>query len=464
MKTNLDEVYNEIDISYKKNGSFDEYNNGIKEEIDSIDRRIDGYDKEIEAKNTKVNSLVESVSQETKESKKDALLQQILNERIIIRTINDKKIELERQKKKLEKRQNNVIGYSKHKDEIEKIKAYKKRIANRANIVKTQIVGFESKISVLRGDIDKINDELDGYSKEMKAQKDLTEELKKELSELQATNTKNMTDDEKNKMFAELKIKSEQIDKAEKAFNSKAIEYNNSMNNRMDKQAEIDKLNKNIDKCNKELNNLQGMSGKCDLAWKTLFTNKDWDEIHKRALGDGKKFTKNDKETDKKELEKTEETENNVKSNIVPIKNTNQQNSLTEVKKPGLFEFIGLKIKSAYKRVKEYFVGNEVEKARAELAQQEAEQKAKQEQEEKAKRQAEREELAAQRTAEIERIKANKEAKKENNLQKDAFLEALRIKTDVKYASENEAKKEQENKTKNVNNKQQDVNEKDEER
>ena len=51
MKTNLDEVYNEIDISYKKNGSFDEYNNGIKEEIDSIDRRIDGYDKEIEAKN-----------------------------------------------------------------------------------------------------------------------------------------------------------------------------------------------------------------------------------------------------------------------------------------------------------------------------------------------------------------------------------------------------------------------------
>ena len=466
MKTNLDEVYNEIDSAYKGNGSLDVYSNSINEEIDSINRRINGCDKEIEAKGEKINTLIASVSNETNEKKKTAILQQIVDERNNVKAINDKKADLERQRSKCEKKQNNITGYSKHKNEIEKIKEYKKKIENRAGIVKFQIVEFENKITYLRDEINVINEDLANSSREMSFQKNLKDSLNKEISDLQKTNTKNMTDEEKNELFSKLKDKNEEIVYANNNYNNYVTKYNDAMNSRMEKQAEIDKLNKNIDKCNKELDNLKGMTGKCDLAWKTLFTNKDWNEIHRRSLENGKRFTKSNKEKTNEEPEKVEKKPNEdeqqysiVKSNVA-----NKNESLTEVKQPGLFDTIAAKLKSAYKRVKLYFFGDGTELTEAEMAEQEAEEKVKQELEEKTKRKAERDRLAAQRTAEIERIKAKKDAERGIGSQKDAFLEALRIRTDAKYAEEYNAKKEEESKAKKQNANEQVEGEKDEER
>ena len=149
---------------------------------------------------------------------------------------------------------------------------------------------------------------------------------------------------------------------------------------------------------------LKGKVGKCDLAWRTLFTNKGWDEIHRRAIEENKAYTKK-QESDKEEIK--EET-----------KTTTDNNSkfLTTIEKPSLFKRFTNFMKKTANNVKNFFMGDIIDK--------------------KLEKQKEEEE----RRKKIEEIKAKKEQEKNEeikettkNTQKYKFLEGLRFNVDKAY-------------------------------
>lgn len=145
--------------------------------------------------------------------------------------------DIEQKKKRLE----NLRGYSKNKTQIEGIRKYK--------------VSLEKK---LEQEIATRNE-----SKELleQAKKDL-EEVSKKLTDEKYTMT--LDQDEYNALLEE-KARSE---------NEKKLQEERYL------------------KSSKRITELQSKIGKCNLAWKSLFVNKSWDDIQRMALEPNTRFTR----------------------------------------------------------------------------------------------------------------------------------------------------------------------------
>jgi len=134
------------------------------------------------------------------------------------------KEKLAKQIAKLKKEKEYLEGYSKNRNKIEKIKYYKTGLLNKINSLKTKKKALES-------------------------EKDT---VQKKLEKLKQMRTEDMTNTEYNDLI-------ELSDK-------------------------VKKLDIQIKEVNKKIPALERAVSKCDLAWKTLFANKDWDEIQRRAM------------------------------------------------------------------------------------------------------------------------------------------------------------------------------------
>lgn len=69
-------------------------------------------------------------------------------------------------------------------------------------------------------------------------------------------------------------------------------EYNELVERKEALLAEIKSNREGLIIAKKRIIDLNSKIGKCNLAWKTLFVNKDWDEIQRRATSDEKRFTR----------------------------------------------------------------------------------------------------------------------------------------------------------------------------
>ncbi len=171
---------------------------------------------------------------------------------------------------------------------------------------------------------------------------------------------------------------------------------------------------------------LKGKINKCNMAWKTLFVNKDWDDIHAIALSDTKRFSRKIDENENVPLSANNREKQNIqyRNNIIgqPIMN-NVENIIDEEepkalieRRPGFFRRMWNKFVAWLKGEDEYIKSEDIN------------------------------------TKENESKDIEKE--KSVNVERDAFLEGLRQHVDVEYrkaVKEEKTKQEKESHSKQSN-------------
>ena len=178
--------------------------------------------------------------------------------------------DIEVKKQKLE----NLKGYSKNKGQIQGIKQYQVSLSKK---------------------LEKISQERKESSKEFK---DTRKELSKVETKLgNSAETMKMTNDEYNELL-----------QTKEDLSKKAQELSKTCRTLSDREQE-----------------LKAKISKCDLAWKTLFTNKDWDEIQRRATDPKGRFTRKIDENQPPLGKKNKEKAEQIVKNKDSLKNYGQK-------------------------------------------------------------------------------------------------------------------------------------------
>ena len=232
----LEEMYQEIDSKYSKLSE-----NEIKELIAVGEARAEGSNEEVDKLKETIKTKEQLIAALMDKESSPRIQKAIADAEMELKEAQGKLTEHERQQNLFKKGQVNLKAYSKNKAQIQQIRAVK------ANMEKK-----------LPAEIKK-RDESEAKIKT--AETELKEVLKI-LSDEKLT--MNMMGDEYNN----LQIKKESLEKELK------------------EQTEIYKKSK------ERILELEAKIGKCDLAWKTLFTGKTWDDIQRRALDPNRKFTR----------------------------------------------------------------------------------------------------------------------------------------------------------------------------
>lgn len=420
MKTKLNEIYEEIDVEFMKNKNLDNYSKRIENDIEIIDQKIEKCDKEIIGKKVAINKLIEKSKKEKNEERRNEIMQKALDQRKKIASINKEKIILEEKRKKISKKKQNVEGYTKNKNQIEKIKKYKVTLEKKVSDVngKTQLT--KHNLEVVNQSIKIFSEKLTTNEKILKAHEETVKKLKKELTYLEKQSKINIMNKSEN-CVKELTNKRIQINKAERDLKQKENIVNDIKKSYQEKINEANKLKEIIQNYDKEMAILKGVISKCDLAWKTLFVNKDWDEINKRVIENGKCYTeskakqeKNKNKEEVKKLENQEEVKKEEKEGKKEEKIEQEEKSLVKVEKTNIFKRIVNAIRNLKpfksKIITDTKWNGEVKSENTELGNVEFE------------------------SEEIETEKTEKEKnKKDRQDSKDAFIEALRLRVDDDY-------------------------------
>lgn len=273
-----------------------------------------------------------------------------------IEQLNGKdKEELSQNVEKSIKRLENLRGYQKNGNQIKRIKDFKK-------VLETKLIN--------------VTKERDDSKKAYEKSKKLYDKIQKNLQ------------NDKNTM---------KLDN---------FEYNNLVIESEKAKKEMNHHKEMLDKANNKIIELKGKIGKCDLAWRTLFTNKTWDEIQKRAMSEKERFTR---KIDKDEKISNKSMENSKDDKIMKEHIGNEVSKIVEENKND-------KALVEYKETK-----NPLKKLWSKIKQKLSQVK--------------------------EKISKSNENKIEDKIEdkkddRDKFLEGLRIYADVEYAKEvKEAKK-----------------------
>lgn len=208
-------------------------------------------------------------SKEEMEASIENLTKQIEEKNNVLKKTKDKE---EREKlesiiKKMEQEKSNMSGYNNNKEKIEKIRKYKAQLNEKIQPLKEEKANLEEQLKI-----------------HTQANKDALEYINKTLKDTKTTE----------KMSNE-------------AYNNLLVEKENIEKEREEIQKKIDKVQKKIDVLSR------GVS-KCDLAWRSLFNDKSWDEIQARATK--MNYTKKVNEVKneiKNEVKNEEKSENKIK-------------------------------------------------------------------------------------------------------------------------------------------------------
>ena len=202
-------------------------------------------------------------------------------------------------------------------------------------------------------------------------------------------------------------------------------QYNALLQQQADSKKEMNNQAKIYNYSKAKIIELETKISKCNLAWKTLFVNKDWDEIHKIALNDEKRFTRTvetnkpdpvkvkKQETQKDSKESEEKIQKVISENVNAIINKEKQPTVAEkVETTALVEKKENFFKRMWKKFVKWLEGEDEEKETTS--------------EEKTKKSS-------------ETIKDKKEDDKEKveskttKQERDAFLDGLRQHVDLDY-------------------------------
>lgn len=318
----LEEMYQEIDSKYSKLSE-----NEIKELIAVGEARTEGNSEEVEQVKETIKTKEQLIAALRDKESSPRIQNAIADAEKELREAQGKLAEHEHQQNLFKKGQINLKAYSKNKAQIQQIKAIK------ANMEKK-----------LPGEIAK-RDESEAKIKTAETE---LKEVKKTLSDEKLT--MNMMGDEYNN----LQIKKESLEKELK------------------EQTEINKKSK------ERILELEAKIGKCDLAWKTLFTGKTWDDIQRRALDPNRKFTRKVDENSKlksenskgKKLSPEEQMKADIAKTVDDVQKEQQENNGKDKneeksdlpaptpKHPRWEKFKNF-FKNAGRKIKEIFVGED---------------------------------------------------------------------------------------------------------
>lgn len=237
----------------------------MKNRKDKILAKYEEYKVKFEGKSDEeiqksISNLDEAIQEKTLEMKK---------------TVNtEEKDKLESIISKMKQERDNIAGYNKNKSQIEKIRSYRNKL--------------NEKIKPL--------------------------EVEKQKAKIELQNNKNATEETLqriNKILQNPK-ETEKLDQNQ---------YNNLLILKEEHEKKRAEIQNRINEIEGKIDTLKSSVSKCDLAWRSLFNDKSWDEIQVRALNN-KKFVNKEKNKETNKEINTDAKEQESK--------TKQETSLTK--------------------------------------------------------------------------------------------------------------------------------------
>lgn len=322
----LETMYQNIDLKFK-----DASEEEIKEEIARGNLQIEENNNEIEKlkETIKTKQQLIEVLEGKEESETSPRIQKAIEDASKeLEEAQNKLKDYELNISKIKNGETNLIAYSKNKNQIKQIRTFKESIAKKLPV-----------------EIAKRDDS--------KAKMEAAEES------LRDANTK----------LANEKLTME-MDQ---------YEYNALLEQKAQAEKDVKEQTEIYKKAKDRILELQTKIGKCDLAWKTLFTGKSWDEIQRRALDPNTKFTRHideDTKLNRKSGIKEDKLINNIAKTVDEVRNeqedqiTNDENADLPVptsKHPRWEKFKNF-FKNAGRKIKELFVGEEPEQEEVDIS------------------------------------------------------------------------------------------------
>ena len=322
----LETMYQNIDLKFK-----DASEEEIKEEIARGNLQIEENNNEIEKlkETIKTKQQLIEVLEGKEESETSPRIQKAIEDASKeLEEAQNKLKDYELNISKIKNGENNLIAYSKNKNQIKQIRTFKESIAKKLPV-----------------EIAKRDDS--------KAKMEAAEES------LRDANTK----------LANEKLTME-MDQ---------YEYNALLEQKAQAEKDVKEQTEIYKKAKDRILELQTKLGKCDLAWRTLFTGKSWDEIQRRALDPNTKFTRHideDTKLNRKSGIKEDKLINNIAKTVDEVRNeqedqiTNDENADLPVptsKHPRWEKFKNF-FKNAGRKIKELFVGEEPEQEEVDIS------------------------------------------------------------------------------------------------
>lgn len=322
----LETMYQNIDLKFK-----DASEEEIKEEIARGNLQIEENNNEIEKlkETIKTKQQLIEVLEGKEESETSPRIQKAIEDASKeLEEAQNKLKDYELNISKIKNGETNLIAYSKNKNQIKQIRTFKESIAKKLPV-----------------EIAKRDDS--------KAKMEAAEES------LRDANTK----------LANEKLTME-MDQ---------YEYNALLEQKAQAEKDVKEQTEIYKKAKDRILELQTKIGKCDLAWKTLFAGKSWDEIQRRALDPNTKFTRHideDTKLNRKSGIKEDKLINNIAKTVGEVRNeqedqiTNDENADLPVptsKHPRWEKFKNF-FKNAGRKIKELFVGEEPEQEEVDIS------------------------------------------------------------------------------------------------
>ena len=322
----LETMYQNIDLKFK-----DASEEEIKEEIARGNLQIEENNNEIEKlkETIKTKQQLIEVLEGKEESETSPRIQKAIEDASKeLEEAQNKLKDYELNISKIKNGETNLIAYSKNKNQIKQIRTFKESIAKKLPV-----------------EIEKRDDS--------KAKMEAAEES------LRDANTK----------LANEKLTME-MDQ---------YEYNALLEQKAQAEKDVKEQTEIYKKAKDRILELQTKIGKCDLAWRTLFTGKSWDEIQRRALDPNTKFTRHideDTKLNRKSGIKEDKLINNIAKTVDEVRNeqedqiTNDENADLPVptsKHPRWEKFKNF-FKNAGRKIKELFVGEEPEQEEVDIS------------------------------------------------------------------------------------------------
>ena len=322
----LETMYQNIDLKFK-----DASEEEIKEEIARGNLQIEENNNEIEKlkETIKTKQQLIEVLEGKEESETSPRIQKAIEDASKeLEEAQNKLKDYELNISKIKNGETNLIAYSKNKNQIKQIRTFKESIAKKLPV-----------------EIAKRDDS--------KAKMEAAEES------LRDANTK----------LANEKLTME-MDQ---------YEYNALLEQKAQAEKDVKEQTEIYKKAKDRILELQTKIGKCDLAWKTLFAGKSWDEIQRRALDPNTKFTRHideDTKLNRKRGIKEDKLINNIAKTVGEVRNeqedqiTNDENADLPVptsKHPRWEKFKNF-FKNAGRKIKELFVGEEPEQEEVDIS------------------------------------------------------------------------------------------------
>ena len=322
----LETMYQNIDLKFK-----DASEEEIKEEIARGNLQIEENNNEIEKLKETIKTkqqLIEALEGKDESETSPRIQKAIEDASKELEEAQNKLKDYELKISEIKNGETNLIAYSKNKNQIKQIRTFKESIAKKLPV-----------------EIAKRDDS--------KAKMEAAEES------LRDANTK----------LANEKLTME-MDQ---------YEYNALLEQKAQAEKDVKEQTEIYKKAKDRILELQTKIGKCDLAWKTLFTGKSWDEIQRRALDPNTKFTRHideDTKLNRKSGIKEDKLINNIAKTVDEVRNeqedqiTNDENADLPVptsKHPRWEKFKNF-FKNAGRKIKELFVGEEPEQEEVDIS------------------------------------------------------------------------------------------------